>query len=76
MERAQIVRMAAFGAVVVAVGLWAAGVPLGTILLVGVWLFCPLMMMGMHGHGSHQAHGSEHADEKDRASGSGRRLTG
>lgn len=39
---------------VVAVGVF--GVPLGSLLLVGLFLLCPLMMMGMmmgmHGHGS------------------------
>lgn len=36
----------------------AAGVPLGTLLFVGVLLLCPLLMAGMHaGHG--QAHGHE-----------------
>lgn len=39
-----------------ALALWA-GVPLGTILLIGVVLLCPLMMMGMHDSG-HEAHGS------------------
>lgn len=38
-------------AAVLAVGLF--GVPLGSVLFVGLLLLCPLMMMGMHGgHGS------------------------
>ena len=34
-------------AAVLAVGLF--GVPLGSVLFVGLLLLCPLMMMGMHG---------------------------
>jgi Na+/glutamate symporter len=38
-------------AAVLAVGLF--GVPLGSVLFVGLLLLCPLMMMGMHGgHGA------------------------
>ncbi len=38
-------------AAVLAVGLF--GVPLGSVLFVGLVLLCPLMMMGMHGsHGA------------------------
>jgi hypothetical protein len=41
---------AAVAAAVLAVGLF--GVPLGSVLFVGLLLVCPLMMMGMHGgHG-------------------------
>lgn len=52
--------------------LLALGIPLGSLLYVGVLLLCPLLMMGMrgggHGHGSegppethHRAHGSARA---------------
>jgi hypothetical protein len=37
------------GVAAAAVGLF--GVPLGTVLLVGLFLLCPLMMLGMHGGG-------------------------
>jgi len=37
-----------------AIGAGLLGVPLGTILFVGLLLVCPLMMMGMHG--SHSEH--------------------
>lgn len=47
-------------AALVAVGLVALGVPLASLLFVGVLLLCPLMMMGMHG-GAHGGHGSEQA---------------
>jgi hypothetical protein len=33
------------------------GVPLGTLLIIGLVLCCPLMMLGMHGGG--HAHGGE-----------------
>jgi hypothetical protein len=44
-------------------GLALVGVPLGSLLVLGLVLMCPLMMMGMHmgsGHGEHA--GSEHRD--------------
>ena len=53
---------------VIGVGLGAAalalavGVPLGTILLIGVVLLCPLMM-GMHG-GGHEGHGAPSRTEQ------------
>ncbi|MEX2556097.1 MAG: hypothetical protein WEB06_10735 [Actinomycetota bacterium] len=71
MERTQKLRIFGIGAGVVATALWAFGVPLATILLVGVWLLCPLMMMGMHGghgHGSHEAHRPGDTLEKHEAS--------
>ncbi len=41
----------AVGAAALAVGLF--GIPLGSVLFVGLLLLCPLMMMGMHGgHGA------------------------
>lgn len=43
--------LAAIGGTVAVVGF---GVPLGTLLLIGVLLCCPIMMMGMHGGGGHQ----------------------
>lgn len=45
----------------------AVGVPLGTLLFVGVLLLCPLLMAGMHG-GHGQAHDHEtHSAEPGRA---------
>ncbi len=48
---------------VLAVGVF--GVPLGSLLLVGLFLLCPLMMMGMmmgmHGHGGRDDQGAHHA---------------
>jgi len=46
------------GVAAAAVGLF--GVPLGTVLLVGLFLLCPLMMVGMHGGG--RARGSHEDD--------------
>ena len=34
-----------------ALAVWLFGVPLGTVLLVGLFLICPLMMAGTHGSG-------------------------
>ena len=71
MERAQKRRIFGIGAGILAAALWAFGVSLGTILLVGVWLLCPLMMMGMHGghgHGSHEAHRPERTHEQQEVS--------
>ncbi len=55
-------------------------VPLATVLLVGVWLVCPVMMMGMHGghgHGNGSVSGDADrggeeapADRRDRVRGS------
>ncbi len=45
-----------FGAVALFAGLALAGVPLGSLLVLGLVLTCPLMMAGMHmgsGHGEH-----------------------
>jgi formate hydrogenlyase subunit 4 len=44
---------------IVLTGTGAVGGPLGTLLLVGLLLLCPLMMLGMHGGGREQ--GGEHA---------------
>ena len=41
--------LAAIGGAALAV--WLFGVPLGTVLLVGLFLICPLMMAGTHGSG-------------------------
>lgn len=46
-----------------AVGLLALGVPLGSLLFVGVLLRCPLLMMSMHGAGHGQGHGSDRPQE-------------
>lgn len=60
--------LAAIGAAVVAVGLF--GVPLGTVLLVGLFLLCPLMMAGMHGGGhSHGQAGGSHEGHSQAAPG-------
>ena len=37
------------------------GVPLGTLLILGLFALCPLMMLGMHG-GGHQ-HGGDNASQ-------------
>lgn len=66
LERTSKLRIFGIGAGILAAALWASGVPLATILLAGVWMLCPLMMMGMHGghgHGSHGAHRSEETQE-------------
>lgn len=60
------------GAVVVAIAVGAFGAPLGTVLLVGVLLLCPLMMMGMHGgHESHAGHGTYQRQEQPPSSDAG-----
>ncbi len=48
-----------------------AGVPLGSLLILGVLLTCPLMMAGMHlgsghdGHDDHDGHaGDQHVQER------------
>ena len=43
----------------------AMGVPLVSLLYVGILLLCPLLMAGMHG-GHRQAHDHEHPDRPDR----------
>ncbi|HLB62826.1 MAG TPA: hypothetical protein VJN50_08880 [Actinomycetota bacterium] len=62
--RVQTIVLVALGAAAVAVGIF--GIPLGTVLLVGVWLLCPLLMMGMHGDHAHTP-GSERSDHGDPA---------
>lgn len=52
-----------FGLGASVLALWV-GVPLGTILFIGVLLLCPLMMMGMHG-GGHGGHGWPPGTETD-----------
>ena len=45
----------------------AFGVPLVSLLYVGILLLCPLLMAGMHG-GHGRAHGHEaHSQDRDRA---------
>jgi hypothetical protein len=44
--------LAVIGTTVAVVGF---GVPLGTLLLIGVLLCCPIMMMGMRGGGQHDS---------------------
>ena len=54
-------RLITYGSVAViggAVAVIGFGVPLGTMLFLGVLLLCPLMMMGMHGGGSHPQNGN------------------
>jgi hypothetical protein len=59
-------------AALAAVALVAVGIPLASLLYVGVLLLCPLMMLGMHGgHGSHgveQSHSPDHALPPERDS--------
>lgn len=44
-------------------GLIVLGIPLATLLYIGVLLLCPLMMVGMHaGHGGHDASPDGHGD--------------
>lgn len=38
---------------VAAIGALALGVPLGAVFAIGLFLLCPLMMMGMHGGHGH-----------------------
>ena len=46
--------------------LLALGVPLGSLLFVGVLLLCPLLMAGMHGgHGGHDQHAGHRTDMDD-----------
>lgn len=48
-------RMIALGGLAVVGGTVAVigfGIPLGTLLLVGILLCCPIMMIGMHGGGT------------------------
>lgn len=62
------VLLAAIGAAAAAVGLF--GVPLGSVLLVGLLLLCPLMMAGMHGGGhSHGQVGGSHEGHTEAAPG-------
>jgi hypothetical protein len=50
--------LVAVGIAVVALGAFAFGVPLSTLVFIGLVLLCPLMMLGMHGgHGGHAGHG-------------------
>lgn len=50
----QHLQLAAAAAVLIVIGV-AFGVPLSTLLLIGIVLACPLMMMFMHG-GGHDGH--------------------
>ena len=66
--------LAAGVAAFVVVGALWAGVPAGTLLLVGVVLACPLMMLTMHGggHGSgHDGHGDGADVQRRRPDGAG-----
>lgn len=60
-------RTVALAAAALAITVWTFQIPLATVLIVGVWLLCPLMMMGMHGHGWHGGHasGSDHPASAD-----------
>lgn len=59
--------MLVFTAIALFAGLALAGVPLGSLLLLGLVLTCPLMMAGMHtgsGHGDHpNSKGHDHDGE-------------
>ena len=50
-SRTQIGAFAILAAVVALVAVVGFGVPLGTLLIIGLVLCCPLMMLGMHGGG-------------------------
>lgn len=50
---------AAAAAMVAVVGF---NVPLSTVLLIGLVLMCPLMMLGMHGHGGNHSSSVRHPD--------------
>jgi hypothetical protein len=54
-SKAQIGGFVAVVAVIAVVAVEGFGVPLGTLLIIGLVLCCPLMMLGMHGGG--HAHG-------------------
>lgn len=66
MSRAKIkpVWLVASGLAVLA--LVSAGVPLGSLLFVGILLLCPLLMAGMHGGHGHGGGHDAHAEEPDR----------
>lgn len=58
-----------FGAVALFAGLALAGVPLGSLLVIGLLLMCPLMMAGMHmgsGHGDYAQNGDGHVHDDPR----------
>ena len=54
LSRNRLITFASLAVVGGAVAVFGFGVPLGTLLLIGVLLCCPIMMMGMHGGGGHQ----------------------
>jgi len=56
-SKTQIGSFLAGAAVIAVVAVVGFGVPLGTLLIIGLVLCCPLMMLGMHGGG--HAHGGE-----------------
>jgi len=56
---------------IVLTGTGAVGGPLGTLLLVGLLLLCPLMMLGMHGGARHD-HGGEPESRRQGVSRDGR----
>lgn len=81
MDGARKLRIYGIGAGIVAAASWVFGVPLATVLFIGVWLLCPLMMMGMHGghgHGSHQEPRRQDVQDgpPDTADAHGRRVGG
>lgn len=67
--RRNLPRVVGLGAVALFAGLALAGVPLGSLLVLGLVLTCPLMMMaGMHmaaGHGGHAESDPEHDAHHD-----------
>ena len=52
--------------VIAVVAMVGFGVPLGTLLIIGLALCCPLMMLGMHG-GGHDHGGGSSAGEASEA---------
>ncbi|MGW3938545.1 MULTISPECIES: DUF2933 domain-containing protein [Streptomyces] len=59
----------AIAAAILVVGLVALGAPLSTLLLLGIFVACPLMMMfmmrGMHGGGGHDQHSGHEGHQHD-----------
>ena len=50
-SRTQIGAFLVVAAVIAVVAMAGFGVPFGTLLIIGLFLCCPLMMLGMHGGG-------------------------
>lgn len=69
--RARLWAVAPLGIAAVAVAVVLFGAPLAKVLALGVFLLCPLLMMGAHGRGGgHGGHGG-HGRAEGRARGGG-----